>query len=59
MWFGVGRREMYAGFLWGNLKERDHLEEVDIDGGMILKWLSKMLGGSSIKCRQLRTSCRN
>jgi len=24
---------MHTGFLWGNLKERDHLEEVDIDGG--------------------------
>jgi hypothetical protein len=59
MWLGVGRTEMYTGFWWGNLKERDHLEEVDVDGGMIFKWLSKMQGGSSIKCRQLRTSGRN
>jgi len=32
-------REMHAMFLYGNVKERDHLENVGIDGGMILKWI--------------------
>ena len=31
MWHAWGRSEMYIGFRWGNLKERDNLEDVDID----------------------------
>jgi len=31
MWHVGGRREMYSGFLQGNLKERDHLEDLSID----------------------------
>jgi hypothetical protein len=27
-----GGREMCSGFLWGNLNERDHLKDLDIDG---------------------------
>jgi len=27
-----GRKEMYTGFLWGNQKARDHVEDLDIDG---------------------------
>jgi len=30
-----GRREAYTGFWWGNLKERDHLGDPDVDGRMI------------------------
>jgi hypothetical protein len=29
MW---GRVEVYIGFWWGNLRERDHLEDPGIDG---------------------------
>jgi len=32
----LGRREVYTGFWWGNLKERDHLEDSGIDGRIIL-----------------------
>jgi hypothetical protein len=32
----VGRIEMHAGFVWGNMKERDHLENLVIDGRIIL-----------------------
>jgi hypothetical protein len=28
---------VYTGFWWGNLRERDHLEDVLVDGRMILK----------------------
>jgi hypothetical protein len=30
-----GKREMYTGFWWGNLKERDNVEATGI-GGMII-----------------------
>jgi hypothetical protein len=32
---------MYTGFWWGNLKERDHLEDPGIDWRMILKRILK------------------
>jgi hypothetical protein len=28
---------VYTGFWWGNLRERDHLEDPDIDGRIILR----------------------
>jgi len=31
---------MHTEFLWRNLKERDHLEGVGINGRIILKWIS-------------------
>ena len=30
---------MYTGFCWGNLKERDLLEDPGIDGKIILRWI--------------------
>jgi hypothetical protein len=38
MWHVWGRREMHAGFLMGNLKAKDHLETLDVDGRIILNW---------------------
>ena len=32
-------REVYSGFWWGNLKERDHLEDSGVDGRIILRWI--------------------
>jgi hypothetical protein len=33
----MGRGEAYTGFLWGNLKERDHLGDPGLDGRKILR----------------------
>jgi hypothetical protein len=35
----IGRREVYTGFWWRNLRERDHLEDPDVDGRIILRWI--------------------
>jgi len=35
----VGRGEAYAGFWWGNLRERDHLGDPGVDGRIILSWI--------------------
>jgi len=31
--------EAYIWFWWGNLKERNHLEEPGVDGRIILRWI--------------------
>ena len=35
----IGRGEAYTGFWWGNLRERDRLEDSGIDGRIILRWI--------------------
>jgi len=35
----TGRGEVYTGFRWGNLRERDHLEDLGVDGRIILRWI--------------------
>jgi len=30
---------VYTGFWWGNLRERDHLGDPDIDVRIILRWI--------------------
>ena len=34
-----GRGEVHTGFWWGNLRERDHLEDSGVDGRTILRWI--------------------
>jgi hypothetical protein len=36
-----GGKEVHAGFWCGDLKERGHLEGLDINGSTILKWKLK------------------
>jgi len=31
--------EEYAGFWWGNVRERDHLGDPVVDGRIILSWI--------------------
>ena len=40
-----GRGEVYTGFWWGNLRERDCLEHPGIDGRIILKWIFRKWDG--------------
>ena len=35
----TGRVEVHTGFQWENLKEGDHLEDLGVDGKIILKWI--------------------
>jgi hypothetical protein len=35
----MGEMEVYTGFWWGNLKERDHLEDPGIDRRIVLRWI--------------------
>ena len=39
-----GRGEVYTGFWFGNLRERDHSEDTAIDGKIILKWILNWVG---------------
>jgi len=35
----MGRGDAHTGFWWGNLRQRDHLEDLDADGRIILRWI--------------------
>ena len=43
----VGRGEVHAVFCWGNQREREHLENVDIDGRIIFKLIFRKSVGIS------------
>ena len=45
MWRVWERREGCTGFWWGNLRERDHWGDSDIDGRIILRWVSRKWEG--------------
>jgi hypothetical protein len=35
----MGRRGMHIGFWWESRKERDHYENLYVDGRLILEWI--------------------
>jgi len=45
MWHGWGRRQIHTTCWCENLKEKDHLEDVDTDGIMILILILKKMDG--------------
>ena len=47
--------EEHAGFWWGNLMERDHLDGASIEERIILKWVSKERTGTLPELIGLRT----
>jgi hypothetical protein len=44
-WQVWGRGEVHRGFWWGNLKERDHLEDLNVEIKIILKLIFKQWDG--------------
>ena len=34
-------REEHTGLWWRNLRKRDHLEELGVDGRIILEWIAE------------------
>ena len=41
---------MRRGFWWGNLRERDHLEDTGLDGRAVLTWIfGKLDGGHGLE----------
>lgn len=41
MWNVEGRGEVRAGFLRGSTSQKGHLEDIEVDGWTILKWILK------------------
>ena len=41
-----GRVEVYTGFWWRNLRERDHLEDPGLDERIIIKYIFKKWDGA-------------
>jgi len=46
MWYVWGKREIHTRFWWGNVEERDHLEDIYIDGRRVIK--SLFVGGHGL-----------
>jgi len=38
-----GKREVYTGFWWVNLRERAYLEDPGLDGRIIIRWTFRKL----------------
>jgi hypothetical protein len=43
-----GARELHTGFLWRNLRGRDHLEDQSVDGTIISRWISRKYEGGAL-----------
>jgi hypothetical protein len=41
----MGKREVYTGFWWGDLRKGGHLGDPGIDGRIVLKWIFKKWDG--------------
>jgi hypothetical protein len=45
MWHVLETGEVHTGFWWDNLRGRDHLEDLDVDGRIIFKWIFRKWDG--------------
>ena len=43
----MGESRVHTGFSWGDLSERDHLEDLSVDGRTIWNWIFKNLDGET------------
>jgi hypothetical protein len=43
----MGRGELHTGYWWGDLRERDHVEDLGVDGRSILRWALKKCNGEA------------
>jgi hypothetical protein len=50
----MGRGEVHTGLWWGNLTEINHLEDLGVDGKIILKWIFETWEGAWIELIWLR-----
>ena len=60
---------MDTGFQWGDMRERDHLKDLDVDGSIILRSILKEIGCEGVdwfrlaegrdKCRSLMNTLMN
>jgi len=41
----MGRGERYTWLWWGDLRERDHLEDLGVDGRIVLRWIFRKWHG--------------
>jgi hypothetical protein len=58
MWQVRGTGEVHTGFWWGDLMEKNNLEDLSIDGKIILKWMG--WGGMDwIDMARDRVRCRD
>ena len=49
----MGRGEVYTGFWWGNLRERDHFVDPGVDGRIILRWIFRKQDVGSMESIEL------
>jgi hypothetical protein len=42
----IGKKEVYTGFWWGDLREGDNLGDTGVDLRIILKWIFKKCDGA-------------